>query len=160
MVRVIAHRGASAAAPENTIEAFRLARDLGVDYVELDARRTRDDVVVVHHDAHLPDGRALIESTRSELPAFIPDLVEVLDLCHDIGVNIEIKNSPDEIDFDPDERIAEFVVAELDRRRSRRRTIVSSFHRPSIERIRSMDMTVPTAFLHHAHTRTLEEMIT
>jgi glycerophosphoryl diester phosphodiesterase len=53
MVRVIAHRGASAAAPENTIEAFHLARELGADWVELDARRTGDGVVVVHHDAHL-----------------------------------------------------------------------------------------------------------
>jgi len=56
MVKVIAHRGASAAAPENTIEAFLLARELGADWVELDARRTADDRIVVHHDAELADG--------------------------------------------------------------------------------------------------------
>ena len=61
MVRVIAHRGASAAAPENTIEAFLLARELGADWVELDARRTRDGAIVVHHDDTLADGRVIVE---------------------------------------------------------------------------------------------------
>ena len=48
---VIAHRGASAAAPENTLAAFRLAADLGADAVELDVRRTVDGQLVVIHDA-------------------------------------------------------------------------------------------------------------
>ncbi len=48
---VIAHRGASAAAPENTLAAFRLAADLGADGVELDVRRTVDGQLVVIHDA-------------------------------------------------------------------------------------------------------------
>ena len=55
---VIGHRGASAARPENTVEAFRHAAELGADWVELDVRRTADDALVVHHDAELPDGRA------------------------------------------------------------------------------------------------------
>ena len=48
---VIAHRGASAAAPENTLAAFRMAADLGADGVELDVRRTVDGQLVVIHDA-------------------------------------------------------------------------------------------------------------
>jgi len=48
--RIIAHRGASADAPENTVPAFKRAFDLGVEGVELDVRVTRDGHVVVFHD--------------------------------------------------------------------------------------------------------------
>lgn len=50
---VIAHRGASGRAPENTLAAARLAVALGADAVEGDVRRTRDGVLVVIHDPHL-----------------------------------------------------------------------------------------------------------
>jgi glycerophosphoryl diester phosphodiesterase len=52
-VLVIAHRGASAAAPENTIAAFRLGVDLGADFVELDVQESLDGEVVVVHDSDL-----------------------------------------------------------------------------------------------------------
>ena len=51
--RLIAHRGASALAPENTRAAFRRARELGVFEVETDVRLTRDRRVVLFHDATL-----------------------------------------------------------------------------------------------------------
>lgn len=47
---ILAHRGASAYAPENTIAAFRLARELGADGIELDVQLTRDKVPIVIHD--------------------------------------------------------------------------------------------------------------
>ncbi len=47
---VIAHRGASYLAPEETAPAFMLARDLGADYLELDVQRTKDHVLVALHD--------------------------------------------------------------------------------------------------------------
>lgn len=50
---VIAHRGASAEHPENTAPALRRARALGVDWIEVDVRLSRDGVVVLHHDADL-----------------------------------------------------------------------------------------------------------
>jgi glycerophosphoryl diester phosphodiesterase len=50
---VIAHRGASGVAPENTLAAFRAALAMGVDGVELDYRHTADGVPVVIHDATL-----------------------------------------------------------------------------------------------------------
>ncbi len=47
---VLAHRGASAEAPENTLPAFALAESQGADALEIDVRLTADGVVVVHHD--------------------------------------------------------------------------------------------------------------
>lgn len=49
----IAHRGASAHAPENTLAAFRLAGDMGADIVELDVQQTRDGKLVIMHDGTL-----------------------------------------------------------------------------------------------------------
>ena len=99
---VIAHRGASAEAPENTLAAFDRALALGVDGIELDVRLTRDGVPVVHHDAtlsRLAGRRARIDRlTQAELQAArgrgepIPSLEEVL--RHTRGraiVQIEIK---------------------------------------------------------------------
>ena len=68
---MIAHRGASAAAPENTVEAFRLAGELGADWVELDARLGGDGVVVVHHDACLTDGRVISTVPFAELLSIV-----------------------------------------------------------------------------------------
>src|SRR5512134_1609461 len=50
---VWAHRGASAAAPENTMAAFRAAEAAGADGIELDVHLSRDGVPVVIHDATL-----------------------------------------------------------------------------------------------------------
>lgn len=50
MPLILAHRGASAYAPENTLAAFRLARQMGADGIELDVQLTRDRVPVVIHD--------------------------------------------------------------------------------------------------------------
>jgi glycerophosphoryl diester phosphodiesterase len=52
-VAVIAHRGASAAAPKNTLAAFRLAIEQGADYVELDVQESADGEVLVAHDSDL-----------------------------------------------------------------------------------------------------------
>jgi len=47
---IVAHRGGSALAPENTLAAIRRAVGLGVEAVEVDVQRTRDGRLVVHHD--------------------------------------------------------------------------------------------------------------
>jgi len=47
---VIAHRGASFDAPEETIPAYTVARDLGADYLEMDIQRTKDGVLIALHD--------------------------------------------------------------------------------------------------------------
>jgi glycerophosphoryl diester phosphodiesterase len=52
-MQIIAHRGASGAAPENTLPAFRLAWAYGADGIELDVHLSRDGRIMVHHDATL-----------------------------------------------------------------------------------------------------------
>lgn len=148
MVRVIAHRGASAAAPENTVAAFELARDLGADWVELDVRRTADGRLAVHHDATLADGRALVELTWPDLPEDLVDLAAAIDACAGMKVNIEIKNSPTEPDFDETSGLADQVVAEIRSRGAHSEVLVSCFHLPTLDRVADLDPGVPTAFLH------------
>jgi glycerophosphoryl diester phosphodiesterase len=143
---VIAHRGASRLARENTIDAFRLAVQVGAQGVELDARRSADDVVVVHHDARLADGRVIADTPWRDLPGDVPTLGAALDACAGAWVNIEIKNSPQDPDFDPDDRVAVEVLAHL-AERSEGRWLLSSFRLETIDRCRAVAPDVPTAWL-------------
>ena len=92
---MIAHRGASRQAPENTPAAFEAAIAIGADAVELDVRRTADGVLVVHHNASRR-GVPLAMLTYSGLVRLSryepPRLETVLDLCAGrIALDIEIK---------------------------------------------------------------------
>ena len=80
--------------------AFRRAGELGADWVELDVRLTVDQARAVHHDAVLPDGRVICEVAAAELPDAVPLLTAALAACEGLGVNVEIKSSPDDPDFD------------------------------------------------------------
>ena len=65
MIQAVAHRGASSLAPENTLAAFRKAKELGADAVELDVHLSADGALVVHHDyalGHPDDGEGLIRN--------------------------------------------------------------------------------------------------
>lgn len=68
---IIAHRGASEEAPENTLDAFRLAWEQGADAIEMDLRTTRDGRIAVLHDADLRrvagDARQINQMTAAEL---------------------------------------------------------------------------------------------
>jgi glycerophosphoryl diester phosphodiesterase len=145
MTLVIAHRGASARFPENTFEAFEGARALGADWVELDVRRTSDGALAIHHDAHLPDGRAIVEVDAADLPPTALDLVEALDACEPLGVNVEIKNLPGDPDFDPACGIAVKVAAVVAARAQP--ILVSSFHAETLDVLRDLEPSVATALL-------------
>lgn len=157
MVRVIAHRGASAAAPENTVEAFHLAAALGADWVELDVRRTADGALVVHHDPHLADGRLIVDLNRAELPAHVPDLATALDACAGMDVNIEIKNMPEEPDHDPAARLVDGVIDVVRGRELGDHVLVSCFDVPTLDRVRVVDPTIATAVLCYPRPGAAEE---
>ncbi len=121
---VIAHRGASAYAPENTLAAFRQAAEMGTDFVELDVQESSDGQVIVVHDSDLMkiggSPMKIWEHGASELrsidvgsrigPQFsserLPTLAEVLALCKGrCRVVVELKS------YGHDERLEERVVA-------------------------------------------------
>ena len=121
---VIAHRGASAAAPENTLAAFRLAAEQGADFVELDVQESADGEVVVVHDSDLMKvgGAAakIWETDAAQLravdigshagPQFaaerVPTLAEALAVCKGQSrVIVELKS------YGHDQRLEERVVA-------------------------------------------------
>jgi glycerophosphoryl diester phosphodiesterase len=62
-------------------------------------------------------------------------------------VNIEIKNWPDDPDFDPEESLAAAVAGFVGRSSLHEQVVVSSFHLPTIDRLRSLDPAIPTAWL-------------
>jgi glycerophosphoryl diester phosphodiesterase len=151
VTKVIAHRGASAVRPENTLEAFRHARTLGADMVELDARWAADGSVWVLHDEHLPDGRALKDTQPADLPDHVPTLAAAIEACEGMGVNIEVKNVPIDGDWDPDERVARQVVDLVQAMGVQERILVSSFGIGAIDTVHELDPSIATAFLTSYH---------
>lgn len=99
MTLVIAHRGASADEPENTLAAFERAIVVGSDYVELDVQASADGVLVVFHDLNLgrltPLRGPLRKRSAVELGELgIPTLVDVLELTRGrVGVMAELKSA-------------------------------------------------------------------
>ncbi len=79
-----AHRGARAHAPENTLEAFRRALDLGATGLETDAWLTADGHVVLDHGGVVKRGlrrRPVADVARADLPPSIPSLAELYEAC-------------------------------------------------------------------------------
>jgi glycerophosphoryl diester phosphodiesterase len=147
---IVGHRGSPRRARENTLEAFALAREDGADGVELDVHRTRDGELLVHHDADIEGFGVIARHDAAAVRGafgWIPNLAEVLDECLGLLVNIEIKNSPKDADFDPDESVAIRVVDLLAARGGRDRVLVSSFHLPSIDRVHALRPEIPTGYL-------------
>jgi glycerophosphoryl diester phosphodiesterase len=145
---VIAHRGASGTAPENTLVAFRRAAACGADMVELDVQLTRDGEVVVVHDFTLDrttDGTGAIGAwTLAEIrrldagtwfaPAFrgepIPTLGEVL-AAIGLPVNVELKPVGDQ-------GLEARTLAAVRGAGALGRVVFSSFDPGSLERLRAL----------------------
>jgi glycerophosphoryl diester phosphodiesterase len=141
---VIAHRGASSLARENTLEAFQKAIDLCADMIEFDVRRTKDQHYVIHHDPRIA-GKPLNELTCSEVREIaramgfhIPGLEEALQLVSGrIGVDIELKEEGYERKVL--ERISD-ALPDAD-------YIVSSFHAGSISTVKRHRPGARTGFI-------------
>ena len=138
---IIAHRGASGYAPENTMDAFALAAKMGADGIELDVHLSADGEVMVIHDEKIErtsNGQGLVtEYTLAELKEFdfgyhfngqkrtgvkIPTLDEVYELVAPLGmiVNVEIKSA--------DPRIVRACDEIAERHGMREKVIYSSFN--------------------------------
>lgn len=119
---------------------------MAADMVELDVRRSADNVLIVHHDAHIA-GVAINTMRADELPSYVPTLEAALGACSGMDVNVEIKNSDDEPDYDPEQWVAGQVVELLGRRPDHDRMLISSFDRSTINAVRAADPTLRTGYL-------------
>ncbi len=160
-MRLIAHRGASGVAPENTLPAFEEAIRAGADAVEFDVRLTADGSVVVMHDddvSRTTDGegsvsklsaaqlRALDAAARHPtwgVPEKVPTLQEVLALIGDrVPVVIELKGALDGQRYISAALVAEAIAPMI---ASIERVLVSSFEPQATEALRRLLPSVPTA---------------
>ncbi|MCX6018137.1 MAG: glycerophosphodiester phosphodiesterase family protein [Chloroflexi bacterium] len=154
---LIAHRGASAHAPENTLGAFALAMEQHADGIELDVKRCASGEVVVMHDHTVnrtTNGSGTVESlTLTQLRTLnagagerVPTLDEVLDLIRaDAGflINIEITN------YDtPRDGLENEVIKIVQRHNFGPRVLYSSFNHLLVRRLAKLDPNVPRALLY------------
>lgn len=156
---IIAHRGASLEAPENTLAAFRAARARSADGVELDVMRCASGEVVVFHDHDLERLAGRPERIRAlPLAALrevriggqpIPTLGEALEeLGDDLLVNIELKSlgGPTAL---RDDGLTSAVAGLVRRHALGRRVLVSSFNPVYMLRFRALAPEIPTGLLFH-----------
>lgn len=169
--RILGHRGARHAHPENALLAFEEALREGADGVELDVRATGDGLLVVFHDPRLPReltggaadvsgaGPALSELSASQLAQVrlprgqtIPTLAEVLAWQRDTGawLNVELKG-----DVPAPSHVVRAACALLNEHGGDRVLISSFYPRMLVEcALRAPD--IPRAWLVHAEQRLLK----
>lgn len=163
-MRIIAHRGASMYAPENTLSAFKKAIEFKADSIEFDVRLTKDDIPVVIHDATInrtSNGKGYVHNlTLDELKSYdfgakfssqykneqIPTLKEVLELVkdHPIDLNIELKNGPT-----IPENLELNVLKRVNHYKLETRTLFSSFDHESLNRLSLLNKNLNFALIFH-----------
>jgi glycerophosphoryl diester phosphodiesterase len=164
-MRIIAHRGASAYAPENTIKAFKLAVEMGAEDFEFDVHQTKDGLLVVHHDFDLKrtSGRnvRIAETSYAELkklnvaahfakdPAFqcVPRLEEVLDIIGPPSrwLNFEVKNDGN-LYPGIEEKVLAFLLSKPG---LFEKSVISSFDHGTLRRFRERAPELKLAYLGH-----------
>ena len=171
-VDVTAHRGSSAAAPENTLAAIRRAIDDGADYAEIDVQLTSDGVVVVAHDAdmmRIGKSPAVIRKTPyAELAKIdvgsrfssefagesIPTLDEVIDAAKGrIKLIVELKCY--------DKKPAPLAAAVVEKFRKRdlySQAVVMSLHYADLKEVRRLDKRIVRGFIASASLGNLSRL--
>ena len=161
---IVAHRGSSGSAPENTIAAFRMGINEGANMIELDVRMTRDFFLVVLHDQDIKrttNGVGKVwDFSLQELRAFdagqwygpkfkgerIPTLRQVMELLPPhVTLNIEVKT-----DGEPRQRLAleEACILAIMEKKLEQRTIVSSFDHAYLKRFHHLFPAIRTGALY------------
>lgn len=102
MKKIIAHRGAPSLAHENTMESFFRACEAGADFIEFDVRRTKDKLLVAHHDPYIVQNAEklnICDLTYDELTIIasehnfkVPQIKQILQVFYgNVGLDIELK---------------------------------------------------------------------
>ena len=135
---VVGHRGAAGHFPDNSLEGFAGAAELGADWVELDVRLSADGDVFLSHDPETEAGTSVALASSADLAEEgLPTLTEALDVIDEnhLGVNVEIKSDPSEPTYDPDRGVVDATMAVLRARPPAGPVVVSSFDRGAIDRV-------------------------
>lgn len=156
-IQVIAHRGASAYAPENTISAFKKAFELGIDILEIDVHQTKDRELVVLHDGTVnrtTNGTGKVKNTTFEelrkldagswfskdfIGEKIPSLKEVFEITPDsIVLLIEIKKGSETYPG-----IENRVIQLISEYNLKERVILKSFDDKILQEFKNIDPEIP-----------------
>ncbi|MBR4768850.1 MAG: hypothetical protein IK088_07730 [Lachnospiraceae bacterium] len=148
VIKVAAHRGWSTAYPENTMEAFRAAAEIGVDQIETDIRITKDGELVLIHDATVDrttDGTGRVaDHTLKELQKLdagkilkkegegyrIPTYEEFLcliDTLPDMTLDLELKERPEEVGESLSYEVTDRVLAAVETHGFADRIVINTF---------------------------------
>jgi len=157
----VGHRGAKAYESENTLSSFKRAIELGVDAVELDVRKTKDNEIVVIHNADVKkttDGSGSVnELTLEEIKKFvtakgeqIPTLEEVLDFVGKrVKVLVELKETG----------IEEKVLGLIRQKGLMENVIIVSFHEEALRKVRKLDDDVATGLIYVRHKKPIQSAL-
>ncbi|HEY8963124.1 MAG TPA: glycerophosphodiester phosphodiesterase family protein [Alphaproteobacteria bacterium] len=172
--KIIGHRGACGYAPENTLESIATAASLGINWVELDVKLTKDSVPIIFHDETLDrtsNGHGNVaDMLYSDIEALdagawygesfigtkIPTLEEAIDVIfkHDLGLNLEIKPCPGR-----EQETAEAALDILSRVwDDKDKILLSSFQHVSLEACLDMAPEYKRALLIHDQTENWAEL--
>lgn len=152
----IGHRGARAYEIENTIESFKKAIDLGVNAIELDVRRTKDNHLIISHDDTLKRifgiDKKIIEMDLKELKTLtdnkVPTLIEALRFI-DRKVSkilVEIKETGYE----------KKIVDEIKKEKLIDNVILISFHEDAIENVKRINPEIETGLIYARHKNPID----
>ena len=154
----VGHRGARAYEPENTLRSFRKAIELGVDAVELDVRKTKDDEIVVIHDTDIKrttNGSGLVSDlTLQQIKSFsteksekIPTFAEALDFIDKkVKVFIELKETGFE----------EQVLSIIKKKELADSVVIVSFLEDALKKVRELDPEIETGLIYARHKNPLK----
>ncbi len=154
----IGHRGARAYAPENTLKSFKKALEIGVDAIELDVRKTKDNQLVVIHDSDIKrttNGKGLVnELTLKEIKGFdagegekIPTLGETLDfLDKKMKTFVELKEAG----------IEKQVLSVIHEKKLEKNVVIVSFLEDALKKVRELDKDIETGLIYARHKNPLK----
>ena len=155
-MKFYAHRGASADFPEHTMAAYRGAIEQGALGFECDIRVTKDEVLVLWHDANMKkeakNAAIIANSTYAEIKQIYPaamTLNELLDLAIENKKSLALETKHP---VPTGNRVEELVIAELHKRKDAIKNsgidvAIMSFSWFAIEKIKKMDPTIKTVML-------------
>ena len=153
MLLKIGHRGARAYEPENTLRSFKKAIELGVNAVELDVRRTRDDQLVVIHNANVnktTNGSGSInELTLDEIKRFVTEKGEKVPTFEDalqflgkrVTILVELKETG----------IEKKVLNLVHEKGLTENIIIISFHEDVLRKVRELNPKILTGLIYVRH---------